>query len=52
VVAEEVRSLARQSAEATADIENVVAEIQQETNEVVKAMETGTEQVVEGTRLV
>ncbi|MGY6530403.1 MAG: methyl-accepting chemotaxis protein [Cyanobacterium sp.] len=52
VVAEEVRSLARQSAEATADIEKVVAEIQQETNEVVKAMETGTEQVVEGTRLV
>jgi len=52
VVAEEVRSLARQSSEATADIEKVVAEIQQETNEVVKAMETGTEQVVEGTRLV
>ncbi|AFZ46260.1 methyl-accepting chemotaxis sensory transducer with GAF sensor [Cyanobacterium stanieri PCC 7202] len=52
VVAEEVRSLARQSAEATADIEKVVAEIQQETNEVVKAMEAGTEQVVEGTRLV
>ena len=52
VVAEEVRSLARQSAEATADIEKVVAEIQQETNEVVKAMESGTQQVVEGTRLV
>lgn len=52
VVAEEVRSLARQSAEATSDIEKVVAEIQQETNEVVKAMEFGTEQVVEGTRLV
>lgn len=52
VVAEEVRSLARQSAEATAEIEKVVAEIQEETNEVVKAMETGTEQVVEGTKMV
>lgn len=52
VVAEEVRSLARQSAEATAEIEKVVAEIQEETNDVVKAMESGTEQVVEGTRLV
>lgn len=52
VVAEEVRSLARQSAEATAEIEKVVAEIQEETNDVVKAMESGTQQVVEGTRLV
>ncbi|WP_017295776.1 methyl-accepting chemotaxis protein [Geminocystis herdmanii] len=52
VVAEEVRSLARQSAQATAEIEKVVAEIQEETNDVVKAMESGTEQVVEGTRLV
>jgi methyl-accepting chemotaxis protein PixJ len=52
VVAEEVRSLARQSTEATAEIEKVVAEIQEETNEVVKAMESGTEQVVAGTKLV
>jgi twitching motility protein PilJ/methyl-accepting chemotaxis protein PixJ len=52
VVADEVRSLARQSAEATIEIENLVAEIQSETNEVVEAMETGTEQVVVGTRLV
>jgi methyl-accepting chemotaxis protein PixJ len=52
VVAEEVRSLARQSAGATAEIEKVVAEIQQETNEVVAAMEAGTEQVVTGTKLV
>ncbi|BAQ65299.1 methyl-accepting chemotaxis protein [Geminocystis sp. NIES-3709] len=52
VVAEEVRSLARQSAQATAEIEKVVAEIQEETNDVVKAMEFGTEQVVEGTKLV
>ena len=52
VVADEVRSLARQSAEATAEIEALVAEIQSETNEVVTAMEAGTEQVVAGTKLV
>ncbi|WP_083885700.1 methyl-accepting chemotaxis protein [Synechococcus sp. PCC 7336] len=52
VVADEVRSLARQSADATAEIEALVAEIQGETNEVVAAMETGTQQVVAGTQLV
>ena len=52
VVADEVRSLARQSAEATAEIADLVASIQSETNEVVNAMEAGTEQVVAGTRLV
>ena len=52
VVADEVRSLARQSAAATAEIESLVAEIQSETNEVVAAMESGTEQVVTGTQLV
>ena len=52
VVADEVRSLARQSAEATAEIAELVASIQSETNEVVNAMEAGTEQVVAGTRLV
>jgi methyl-accepting chemotaxis protein len=52
VVAEEVRTLARQSANATAEIENLVATIQAETNEVVSAMEAGTEQVVIGTQLV
>lgn len=52
VVAEEVRELARQSAEATTEIEKLVASIQSETNAVVTAMETGTEQVVTGTQLV
>jgi methyl-accepting chemotaxis protein PixJ len=52
VVADEVRSLARQSAAATAEIEALVAEIQVETNQVVAAMEAGTEQVVTGTQLV
>jgi methyl-accepting chemotaxis protein PixJ len=52
VVAEEVRSLAQQSTAATAEIEHLVAEIQTQTNEVVMAMESGTEQVVVGTQLV
>lgn len=52
VVAEEVRELARQSAEATSEIEKLVASIQAETNGVVIAMEAGTEQVVVGTQLV
>jgi methyl-accepting chemotaxis protein PixJ len=52
VVAEEVRSLAQQSATATAEIETLVEEIQTQTNEVVAAMEAGTDQVVNGTQLV
>jgi methyl-accepting chemotaxis protein PixJ len=52
VVAEEVRELARQSAEATTEIEKLVASIQAETNAVAAAMEAGTEQVVTGTQLV
>jgi methyl-accepting chemotaxis protein PixJ len=52
VVAERVRALARQSTEATAEIEKLVTDIQVETNEVVAAMEAGTEQVVAGTQLV
>jgi len=52
VVADEVRALAQQSANATAEISNLVDQIQTETNEVVTAMEQGTEQVVSGTQLV
>lgn len=52
VVAEEVRELARQSAEATTEIEKLVAGIQTETNDVILAMESGTQQVVDGTKLV
>ena len=51
-IADEVRSLATQSATATADIENLVARIQLETNEVVSAMAEGTKQVSNGTKLV
>ena len=52
VVADEVRALSQQSAQATAEIEKIVAGIQAETNEVVSAMEEGTSQVVTGTLLV
>lgn len=52
VVADEVRSLARQSAKATTEIEKLVQEIQAETIDVASAMETGIEQVAQGTDLV
>jgi methyl-accepting chemotaxis protein PixJ len=52
VVADEVRSLSRQSAAATIEIEKLVQEIQEETGDVAVAMETGIQQVVEGTNLV
>jgi twitching motility protein PilJ len=52
VVAEEVGELASRSAFATQEIEQIVENIQRETSELVKAMELGTSQVVEGTRVV
>ncbi|MEM8778162.1 MAG: GAF domain-containing protein, partial [Cyanobacteria bacterium P01_G01_bin.49] len=52
VIADEVRTLAAQSAEATADIETLVGSIQTGTRDVAKTMETGTEQVLMGTQLV
>ncbi len=52
VLADEVRTLASQSAQATSEIESLVTDIQTETQEVVAAMEAGTIQVAEGTRLV
>ncbi|MEH2322305.1 MAG: methyl-accepting chemotaxis protein [Nostoc sp.] len=52
VVAEEVGELAVRSAAATQEIEQIVENIQRETSEVVQAMEIGTNQVVEGTRIV
>jgi methyl-accepting chemotaxis protein PixJ len=52
VIADEVRSLAAQSAEATAEITNLVTSIQSETNEVSAAMQAGTAQVLTGTKLV
>ncbi|MDJ0650370.1 MAG: GAF domain-containing protein [Xenococcaceae cyanobacterium MO_188.B19] len=52
VVAEEVRSLSEQSTAATKEIEQILEEIQTETNQVATAMEAGREQVIAGTRLV
>jgi methyl-accepting chemotaxis protein PixJ len=52
VVADEVRSLAERSTAATREIEQVLEEIQTETNQVVTAMEDGLDQVIAGTELV
>lgn len=52
IIAEEVASLAARCADATQEIEQIVKKIQRETTEVVKAMEQGTQQVVEGTHIV
>ncbi|MBE9127886.1 GAF domain-containing protein [Coleofasciculus sp. LEGE 07092] len=52
VVADEVRSLARQSAEATTEIAQLVQEIQMGTAEVSSVMEMGIQQVAQGTHLV
>ena len=52
IVAEQVAALAEQSATATKEIASIVAEIQSETQVVNQAMESGTTQVVETTRLV
>jgi len=52
IVAEQVGALAEQSAAATKEIAKIVAAIQTETQEVNRALESGTIQVVETTRLV
>ena len=52
VIANEVRTLATSSAEATAEIETLVNSIQAETKEVTQTMERGTQQVLEGTESV
>jgi twitching motility protein PilJ len=52
IVADEVRALSRQSAEAAEEIRKLVVSIQTGTNEVMVAMNAGTQQVVIGTELV
>ena len=51
VVADEVRQLADRAAKALKEIEQIVMQIQSETGSVMTAMEEGTQQVIEGTRL-
>jgi methyl-accepting chemotaxis protein len=51
VVADEVRKLAERSSKATETIAELIKGIQAETNEAVRAMEDGTREVEEGTRL-
>jgi methyl-accepting chemotaxis protein PixJ len=52
VIADEVRVLAAQSAEASAEIETLVLGIQNETREVALTMTAGTEQVTVGSQLL
>ncbi len=52
IVAEEVGELAAQTVVATREIEQIVESIQLETTEVVQAMELGTTQVLDVTRIV
>jgi twitching motility protein PilJ len=51
VVAEEVGELATRSAAATQEIEQIVEQIKRDTDEVVKAMEVGTNQVIQSTQI-
>ncbi|HAK59731.1 MAG TPA: hypothetical protein DCO77_05025 [Nitrospiraceae bacterium] len=51
VVADEVRKLAERAGRATKDITGLIKGIQVETSEAVTAMEEGTQEVEEGTRL-
>ncbi len=52
MVATEVRTLAEQSGNATAEIEQMIAEIQAETHEVIQAMKVGLKRVLQETELV
>ncbi|MBE9040581.1 hypothetical protein IQ235_07250 [Oscillatoriales cyanobacterium LEGE 11467] len=51
-VADEVRALAAQVSESTADIEQLINTIQEETAEVIDVLELGTTEVVKGSGLV
>jgi twitching motility protein PilJ len=51
IVADEVRQLADRSSKASKEIEQIVRQIQSETSQVMTAMEEGTQQVIEGTKL-
>ncbi len=50
LIADEIRQLADRAARSSREIEQIVLQIQSETNNVQLAMDTGTEQVIEGMR--
>jgi twitching motility protein PilJ len=50
-IADEVRQLSDRAAKSSREIETIVFQIQGETSQVMTAMEEGTQQVIEGTRL-
>mgnify|MGYP002777027181 CR=1 FL=1 len=51
IVADEVRQLADRVAKALKEIEQIVRQIQSDTGSVMTAMEEGTQQVIQGTKL-
>ncbi|GEM_PF-2190338 len=51
VVADEVRKLAERSASATEEISDIVSTIKDEISRVITTMDSGTQEVVEGTQL-
>ena len=51
IVADEVRQLADRSSKASKEIEQIVMQIQSQTSQVMTAMEEGTQEVIEGTKL-
>ncbi len=51
IVADEVRQLADRASKSSREIEQIVLQIQSETGSVMTAMEEGTQQVIQGTRL-
>lgn len=52
VVAEEVRKLAEQSQEAAKQISTLIANIQEDTNQAVASMNTGSQEAKQGTQIV
>lgn len=52
VVAEEVQTLATQSAKTATDIEKLVLEIQTETNKVIKVMDQSNQEIMAGSKLM